>query len=149
MNSLFCESNNLKVALAPVALTGGKASAKISMAQSHRLAIMVSMAAFAGNVAIGLKQYNGGVSKDLVIENPFFTKADGETIFTKNELASAAISLTQFDAKSGVAVIEILSSDLDEGFSEVELTFGDVGRVASAMYIQSEPKFCPAYTVAI
>lgn len=149
MNSLFAESNNSKLALAPMALTGGKTSAKISMAQSHRLAVVVSLAAFAGNVAINLKQYKGGVSKALVIENPLFTKADGEVVFTKTALNSDAISLTQFDAKSGVAIIEILSSDLDEGFSEVELTFGDVGRVASAMYVQTEPKFCPAYTVAI
>ena len=149
MNTLFSESNNSKLALAPVALTGGKTSAKISMAQSHRLVVAVVMGAFAGNVDVSFKQYNGGVSAALVVANPLFTKADGETVFTKTAINSAAVSLTQFDAKSGIAYFEILSSDLTEGFSEVEVVLGDVGRIASVLYIQSEPKYCPAYTVAI
>lgn len=156
-NQYFLEGHNMKVAVAAAAAElATNAGARISMKECDRVAILVKVGAGAGaDVKILLQQHIGdaGASKALEIQNYTFVKAGAATKFTKTEptVAASTIELTDLDGASGLAVIEVLASDLDVngGYTHISASVGATGsatKLVGVDYITQVNRQTPTYS---
>lgn len=130
----------------------GAETARISMKELHKLAVIISCASLAQDVVVKLRQHDaasGGNSKDLISKNPSFVKADADTVMTKKDASEIAdITFDELNSVNGIGVAEILSEDLDvnNGFAYVSVQLTTSGaRVGSATYHSVMPRLKPAY----
>lgn len=155
-NAYLAEDKGLKAAGVPADLnTAGLTGARISLAKSQRMAVVVHMGgSTAATASFTLRQHDaasGGNSKDLEVSNPYYVKASADTKFTKVDPASAAATYdlsATFAGDSGVVVFEVLESQLDVsgGFDHFSINIADpaAAKIFSAVYV-AEMSTLPAY----
>lgn len=155
MECLFSECNAVKVGALPQDLNVGAVTGeRISMKNLERVAIKISFAAGANDIVGTMKQHDAaaaGNSKVLASINPYFTKVDAETAFTKVEPSSEISVYTIAGGTTGVAIIEVLAEELDRTygaeFAYVSMDFGATAaaKIVSVDYISHKPERKPAY----
>ena len=161
MNRALLMDENLKIGNVPVDLnTAAVTGARIKLSHGERLAIILVLgASTAAVVELTLKQHNAassGTSKALSVMNPYFKKAGVATSFTKVEPVAAASVYdlsTDFNADSGIIVLEVLPEDLDVngGFTHVSCDIADstAAKIGALFYAVVDSKIKPAYEVAL
>lgn len=160
MEMNLVEKFGIKSAMEPVDMnTAAITGARISMASSRKIAIVINMGDSVAAVAdFTLKQHNAasaGTSKDLSIMNSYFVKAGAATSFTKVSPTVAAANYvlsSTFAAEPGIVVFEVNAEDLDVngGFTHVSLDIADstAAKLCSVLYF-AEKEYIPAYDIAL
>lgn len=164
---MLLAKHNMKQAFPTVDLNvAGAVGERISLAKSDKVAVVVSLGASATGAItqITLRQHDAavaGVSKDLLVANPYFKKVGAASKFTKVDPAAAAALYdlsADFDTAAGLVVFEIDSADLDVngGFSHFSINMADssagagtVAKLATAVYILDDSYASPAYALDI
>ncbi len=161
MEKFFLEGNNMAISTIPVDLNdGANAGARISLKPGQRCAFLIAVGdSTAATFTVSMEQHdaaNSGNSKVLNISNSYFYKNDGATVFTKVTPASpaATVSLaTPFAGNAGVAVFEVLASDLDVSgdFAWVSLNIADVtaAKLGAVIAVVGPCHLQPAYSDAL
>jgi hypothetical protein len=157
-NQLLAEEKGLKLGLAPQSVTGSYvAGSRISLKDSHKVAVVIAMAASASAVLnVKLEQHDaasGGNTQALAITNHYFHKVGSATEFTKVEVAVAEDIydlVATVGNNTALVVFEINESDLDvaDNFSHISVSVqGDAtARIVSAVYVADVDQK-PAYSV--
>lgn len=160
MEKFFMEGNSLKQAWLPVdGNAAAIAGARISMAKSTRVAIILAMGdSTAAVVTPSLQQHIGaaGASKALAIQNAYYHKAGAATVFTKVEPGAAASSFdvsALFADAEGIMVLEVLQEDLDVngGYTHISCDLADTtaAKLVSGLYVVTDAELQPAYDQAL
>jgi len=130
-------------------------SARISMKDLvYGLGVVVDLVSAGADVVCTLRQHDaasGGNSKDLISVNPSYVKPDAESKFSKKEASNAAaITFAELNGDGGVAVIEILGEELDEGYDYVSVQFNTSGaRSGASIYLCEGVRRGAAYTTEL
>lgn len=160
MEQFLAEGKVLKLAHLPKDLNGAVTTgARIHLNNVERLGIVVALGTSLASVAtFTLRQHNAataGTSKNLVVANPYFVKADAATKFTKvvpSVAAAEYVLSTTFSTVGGLVVFEVLGEDLDVngGFSYVSIDIANstAAKLASTVYV-GEPSFKPAFELDV
>jgi hypothetical protein len=161
-NKAFLDTHTIKQAFAPVDLnTAAITGARIGLANGQKVTVILELAdsLTGGAVVVTLRQHtaaSGGSSADLSVDRPYYTKAAAETKFTKVVPSSAAAAYdlsATYDTEPGQVVFEIESQDLNRDSSythfSIDLADGAVARIASAIYVLSECRSNPAYSIDV
>jgi hypothetical protein len=136
-------------------LTGGASTARMTMAKSSRVAIVVELAAAAVDLNITLKQHDAasaGTTKDLAILSPYYKKVGAATKFTKVVAPEVAQVIdASFNGAAGVIVFDVLGEELDcnGGFNHISAVIaqGAVARIACIEFVAHEAHEEPAYKI--
>lgn len=152
-NIMLAEEKALKIGLAASSIAAAQVDgARIGVKEQNRIAIVVAFAAADSTLNLALEQHNAassGTSKALKIANNYYVKKGAETAFTKVEVSTATDSYDINPGNvSGIAVFEVLESDLDVNadfnYISASLTGTATARVATVLYVGSAEK-TPAY----
>ena len=134
----------------------GAETARISVKDLHKLAVIINVASLANDLVCTLRQHDAasaGNSKDLTSVNPSYVKTDAASVFTKKAAAdAAAVTFAELNGAAGMAVLEVLSEELDvnNGFSYVSVQFTTTAaRIGSAHYASHDHRSKPSYAVSI
>lgn len=161
MNALLMEKQNIKQVMAPVDMnTAAITGARIGLKTGDRVAVVLAMGdSTSATVTATLNQHtaaSAGSSKVLSVANPYYHKVDAATTFTKVVPGAAASS---FDVSSlfandpGTVVFEILAEqlDVDGGYAWFSVDFADsaAAKLGAAIYVVSDCRHLPAYSVAL
>jgi len=151
MEGLLMEHNSSKQVALPADLnTAAVTGARINMAKGLKLAVVLSFGdSIAAVVTPSFQQHDaatGGISKALNIQANYYTKIEGETVFTKvairpddSGLSDSVALASRFANAGGIAVFEFLPEmlDADGGFEYLSVNVADstAAKIMSGVYL--------------
>ena len=160
MEQFLAEQKGLKLASAPVSLTGTPVQGeRVSLKEHKRVAVVLQFAASAAAVLeVTLRQHDAasaGNSKDLLVANKWHHKVGAATSFTQLEpsVAAAVYDLVAIVGNNAATVVlEVLQEDLDVNgdFDHVSVVLeGDAtARLSAAVYVL-DSEYKPAHALEL